>query len=164
MLAVLQQPRRVLEIGTFTGYATLCLAEGLAPEGKIDTIEGNKEAAHLARQHFALSPYQDRINLHVGQATEVLLQRALDRSYDLIFLDADKRNYPNYLPVLMDRLAPGGLLIADNVLWDGKAGTKTQDVEAKALHRYNKLVTEDERLNCVVLPIRDGLSVARRRR
>jgi len=160
MLSRIQRPERILEIGTFTGYATLCLAEGLSAGGTIDTIEGNAENAHLARRHFALSPYNDRISLHTGQAREVL--PSLRSPYDIIFLDGDKRGYPGYFPVLMQLLAPGGLLIADNVLWDGKLGTSAPDRTVESIHEYNKLIADDERLSTVVLPIRDGLSVARR--
>lgn len=161
MLSALQKPRRILEIGTFTGYATLCLAEGLPPTGSLDTIEGNAEVAYLARQHFALSPYESRIELHTGQAAELL--PTLTGPYDIIFLDGDKRGYPNYFSELMRLLAPGGLLLTDNVLWDGKLGTKFPDPAISALQEYNSLVADDERLSVVVLPVRDGLSVARRR-
>ncbi|WP_238751475.1 O-methyltransferase [Neolewinella maritima] len=160
LLSTLQRPERILEIGTFTGYATLCLAEGLAENGRIDTIEGDEEMAFLARRHFAASPYADRITLHGGQAQTVLAN--LLGPYELIFLDADKRGYPDYLPSLIERLRPGGLLLADNVLWDGAAGAKASDKSAAALHRYNVLVHQDERLVNLILPLRDGLSVARR--
>ncbi len=161
MLSAIHRPERVLEIGTFTGYATLCLAEGLAPAGTIDTIEGDAEVAWLARHHFHASPYADRINLHVGQAAEVLPELA--GPYDLIFLDADKRGYPDYLTLLADRLRPGGLLLADNVLWDGKAGRKSRDADAASLHHYNCMLHGDPRFTVAVLPLRDGLSIARRR-
>jgi predicted O-methyltransferase YrrM len=160
MLSILQQPRRILEIGTFTGYATLCLAEGLANGGTIDTIEGDAEIAHLARRHFARTPFADSIRLHAEQAEKVL--PTLSGSYDMVFLDGDKRGYPDYLSRLVQLLSPGGLLLTDNVLWDGKAGMNTVDPVVNALRRYNSLVADDKRLSTVVLPIRDGLSVARR--
>ncbi|NJB86282.1 putative O-methyltransferase YrrM [Lewinella marina] len=159
MLSKLKQPRRILEIGTFTGYATLCLAEGLAPGGRIDTIEGDPEIALLARRHFAHSPFADRITLHQGQARHLL--PTLPGSFDLVFLDGDKRGYPAYLSALVDRLSPGGLLLADNVLWDGKAGRSTPDRTARKLREYNEMVVSDPRLESVTLPIRDGLSVSR---
>ncbi len=161
MLSAIHRPERVLEIGTFTGYATLCLAEGLSADGAIDTIEGDAEVAWLAQHHFNASPYADQIDLHVGQAEEVLV--ALVGPYDLVFLDANKRSYPEYFELLAERIRPGGLLLADNVLWDGKAGRKTRDADADSLHRYNSLVHQDARFTVTVLPLRDGLSVARRR-
>ena len=160
LLSKMLRPRRVLEIGNFTGYATLCLAEGLDERGHIDTIEGDAEIAVRARRHFARSPYGGRIELHSGQAQEVV--KELPGPYDLIFLDGDKRGYPDYLPLMVQRLRPGGLLIADNVLWDGKAGRKTNDVVARALQLYNQLVAENSCLEAVILPIRDGLSISRR--
>lgn len=161
LLSKLCQPRRVLELGTFTGYATLCLAEGLGKEGYIDTIEGDAELALLARRHVDGSPYADRIRLHVAPARTVIA--GLRGPYDMIFLDGDKRGYPDYLPLLLPLLAPGGLLLADNVLWDGRAGSKTREKDARALRRYNELVYQHPQLDTVLLPIRDGLSVARRR-
>ena len=160
LLSKLVQPRRILELGTFTGYATLCLAEGLTPDGHLDTIEGDPELAHLARTHLLASPYADRITLHEREVAAVLPQ--LTGAYDIIFLDADKRAYPEYLPRLLTLLAPGGLLVADNVLWDGRAGKKIRDADADALRRYNELVYKNQQLDPLVLPIRDGLSIARR--
>ena len=159
LLSKLQQPARILEIGTFTGYATLCLAEGLQKDGSVDTIEGDAEMAFWARQNFATSPYAEQIVLHLGQASDLLNE--VSGPYDLIFLDGDKRGYPNYLPRLLDRLRPQGLLLADNVLWDGRAGGKTRDEDAAALRRYNELVYQNKRLENLILPLRDGLSVAR---
>ncbi|MEO0735070.1 MAG: O-methyltransferase, partial [Bacteroidota bacterium] len=119
MLSKLQQPVRILELGTFTGYSALCLAEGLAEDGILHTIEGNPEAAFWAEQNFVDSPFAERIKLHVGQAADVL--PTLPEAFDLIFLDGDKRGYPDYFHQLIDRLTLGGLLLADNILWDGKA-------------------------------------------
>ena len=160
MLSRLRQPRRILEIGTFTGYATLCLAEGLPAGGVIHTIEGNEETAALARRNFAESPFADRIVLHDQQAAEVIPR--LNETFDLIYLDGDKQGYPEYIELLVPRLSSGGLLIADNVLWDGKVGKKTTSPTARRLAEYNSLVANDQRLEVVVLPVRDGLSVARR--
>ena len=161
MLSHLHKPTIVLELGAFTGYSALCLAEGLAPGGVVHTIEGNREAAFLARRNFAASPYAGSIHLHVGQATGLL--PTLPDKFDLIFLDGDKRGYPTYFRKLVDRLTPGGLLLADNILWDGKVGKATSDdPDVAALRAYNQLVAKDERLASVVLPLRDGLSIARR--
>ncbi|THH39865.1 O-methyltransferase [Neolewinella litorea] len=161
LLSRLQSPRLILEIGTFTGYASLCLAEGLADDGYLHTIEGDAEAAVMARRHFALSPFADRIILHEGQARAIL--EDLPGPFDVIFLDGDKRGYPDYYPLLVERLAPGGLLLADNVLWDGKTGRATGDVTARKLKEYNQLAFDDPRMEVVILPIRDGLSISRRR-
>lgn len=161
LLSQLRQPNRILELGTFTGYSALCLAEGLAPDGELHTIEGNAETAFLARQNFAGSPFADRMHLHVGQAMDLLPN--LPNSFDLIFLDGDKRGYPGYFDLLIDQLSPGGLLLADNILWDGKVSTSGKpDRDVEALRAYNQLLAGDERVEVVVLPLRDGLSIARR--
>ena len=159
LFSKLQQPARILEIGTFTGYATLCLAEGLQQDGSVDTIEGDAEMAFWARQSFATSPYAEQIVLHLGQASNLLDE--LTGPYDLIFLDGDKRSYPDYLPLLLSRLEAGGLLLADNALWDGRVGAKSRDEDAAALRKYNDLVYQNERLENLILPLRDGLSVTR---
>lgn len=162
LLSLLLRPRRILELGTFTGYSALCLAEGLLSDGELHTIEGNPETAFLARQNFALSPFNDQIHLHQGQADELL--PTLPATFDLIFLDGDKRGYPAYFHQLIERLRPGGLLLADNILWDGRVSTSGQaDPDVTALREYNQLVAEDNRLSTVVLPLRDGLSVARKK-
>jgi len=149
------------EVGTFTGYSALCLAEGLAPNGELHTIEGNAETAYWAQHNFATSPFANQLHLHVGQAKELL--HNLPATFDLIFLDGDKRGYPEYFKLLIDRLTPGGLLLADNILWDGKVSKDGKpDADVVALRRYNELVFADERLSSVVLPLRDGLSVARK--
>ena len=160
LLSKLAGPREAVEIGTFTGYSALCLAEGLAPGGRLYTIEGNAEIAWWARRHIGNSPFADRIDLRVGQAWEVL--PTLPRQWDLVFLDGDKRGYPDYFHYFVDRLRPGGLLLADNVLWDGRANRREDDPDVLALRRYNDLVRDDPRLEGVLLPIRDGLSIARR--
>ena len=162
MLSHLLRPATVLELGTFTGYGTLCLAEGLAPGGVVHTIEGNPENAFWARQNFAQSPFADRIKLYAEEAATVL--PSLPERFDLIFLDGDKRGYPGYFTSLIDRLNLGGLLLADNILWDGKVSKAGRpDPDVTALRKYNELVAADARVEAVVLPLRDGLSIARRR-
>jgi predicted O-methyltransferase YrrM len=161
MFSKLRRPETILEVGTFTGYSALCLAEGLAPGGKLHTIEGSPEMAFLAQKNIAASPFADSIELHIGQALDLL--PGLPPVFDLVFLDGDKRGYPEYFHQLVDRLSPGGLLLADNILWDGKvsaAGKPNLDVQA--LRAYNQLLADDDRIEVVVLPFRDGLSVARR--
>jgi caffeoyl-CoA O-methyltransferase len=161
LLSKLSSPKNALEIGTFTGYSALCLAEGLAPGGRLHTIEGNPETAFWARKHFAESPYAKNIQLYVGQAKDLLPE--IPGPFDLIFLDGDKRGYPDYFHRFVDQLRPGGLLLADNVLWDGRINKPAdQDPDLIALRQYNELLANDPRVETVVLPIRDGLSVARR--
>lgn len=162
MLSKLLQPRCILELGTFTGYSALCLAEGLAADGELHTIEGNPEIAFLAKANFASSPFAEQIHLHEGQAEDLLT--SLPTTLDLVFLDGDKRGYPNYLPKLIERLSPGGLLLADNILWDGQVkANQRYNADAQALRTYNQLLLEDERMEVVVLPLRDGLSVGRKK-
>lgn len=161
MLSKMQRPTTVLELGTFTGYSALCIAEGLPPNGSIHTIEGNAETAFWANQNFASSPYAEQIQLHQGQAADIL--PTLPTHFDLIFLDGDKRGYPAYFHQLIDRLNPGGLLLADNILWDGRVKVPAdKDPDVQALKAYNELLLTDERVEVVVLPIRDGLSIGRR--
>lgn len=161
LLSSLLRPRRILELGTFTGYSALCLAEGLAKNGILHTIEGNRETAFWASQNFASSPFADNIKLHRGQAADIL--PTLPEYFDLIFLDGDKRGYPDYFHQLIDRLNPGGLLLADNILWDGRVNVPAdKDPDVQALKTYNELLLHDERIEVVVLPIRDGLSVGRK--
>jgi len=161
LLSKMRQPKTILEVGTFTGYAALCMAEGLAPDGKLHTIEGNRETAFLARQNFTDSPFAEQIELHIGQALDLLPE--LPSIFDLVFLDGDKRGYPEYFYQLIDRLSPGGLLLADNILWDGKVSASGKpDLDVEALRAYNQLLVEDPRVEVVVLPLRDGLSVARK--
>lgn len=161
MLSKLQQPTTILEVGTFTGYSALCLAEGLAPGGTLHAIEGDREVAFLASQHFAASPFNEQIELHIAQAKTIISQ--LPGHFDLVFLDGDKRGYSDYFHLLVDRLSPGGLLLADNILWDGKvnkSGKPNPDVEA--LKAYNELLVTDPRMEVVLLPLRDGLSIGRK--
>lgn len=162
LLSKLLRPERILEIGTFTGYSALCLAEGLAPDGVLHTIEGNEEVAFIADQFFKQSPFKGSIRLHRSNADEAIAM--IPGNFDLVFLDADKRNYPNYYQVLIDRLNPGGLFISDNVLWDGRViDDQDTDPDVRALDDYNRLLASDPRVELVLFPVRDGLSVARRR-
>lgn len=161
LLSKLRRPAKILEFGTFTGYSALCLAEGLAPGGVLHTIEGNEETAWLARRNFAASPFAEQIVLHVGQTADVF--PTLPGPFDLIFLDGDKRSYPDYYPALTAKLSPGGLLLADNILWDGKVSEPGKpDADAQALRAYNQLLADDPTMEVVVLPLRDGLSIGRK--
>lgn len=163
LLAQMTVPKRILEVGTFTGYATLCLAEGLPPEGVIDTIDCNEEIVAFQNSFFEKSPYRKQIHQHLGDAKVLIPQ--LEQQYDLVFLDADKRYYPEYFEMILPKLNTNGLLIADNVLWSGKVLYRidAHDADTKALHQFNQMMAEDKRLTTVFLPLRDGLSIGRKR-
>lgn len=162
LLSQLLRPRFVLEIGTFTGYSALCLAEGLHPEGKLVTLDNNPETNTMARSFFARSAYAGKIDLREGDARQTIA--ALDGPFDLVFIDADKENYGNYFDLVIDKVPPGGLIIADNVLWSGKvADAGTQDKDTEALKRFNEQVAADPRVENILVPLRDGLMVARKK-
>ena len=155
-------PTKILEIGTFTGYSTLCLSEGLTKDGRIHTVDINEELYDLQRKYFKKSPFNDNIIQHLGNALEVI--PTMDNNFDLIFLDADKNNYPEYLDVLISKLKIGGVLLSDNVLWDGKVlnPISEKDIPTKAIVKYNKLLSQREDMDNVILPIRDGLTISRK--
>ena len=155
-------PTKILEIGTFTGYSTLCLSEGLTKGGKIHTVDINEELYDFQRKYFKKSPFNDNIIQHLGNALEVI--PTMDNNFDLIFLDADKNNYPEYLDVLISKLKIGGVLLSDNVLWDGKVlnPISEKDISTKAIVKYNKLLSQREDMDTVILPIRDGLTISRK--
>lgn len=157
------RPSRVLEIGTFTGYSALSMAAGLPQEAIIDTIEANDELETFAQSFFDRSPDGHKIRLHIGPALEIVPR--LGQCYDFVFIDADKREYPAYLTMLLDGglVHAGSYLLADNVLWDGKVAAPAAkgDVQTAAIQRFNAMVAADERLENVILPIRDGLNLIR---
>ena len=165
MLAHLVRPRRVLEIGTFTGYATLCLAEGLAPEGRLHTIEINPERASRIRRYVAAAGLAASVTLHVGDAGDVLAE-LVGEVWDLVFIDADKINNARYFALVINQVRPGGLLIVDNVLWGGKAlpnyPAKANDHDTQAVRAFNEQVRHDPRVVPLLLPVRDGLLLLRR--
>lgn len=161
MISKLIRPKTILEIGTFTGYSALCLAEGLQKEGILHTIDIKEELVDFQRKHFDASPYGKKIQQHLGQALDII--PALDVSFDLVFIDADKGNYIKYFNMIMDKMNSGGVILSDNVLWSGKVVEPLQekDIDTKILLEYNKLLNEDPRLETVLLPIRDGLTISR---
>lgn len=162
LISHLVRPTWVLEVGTFTGYATLCLAEGLAPGGRIVTVEINPEREALARHHWAISGYDDRIELYIGDARDLL--PTLAPAWDLVFLDARKEDYLVYYELLLSRMRPGGLLLTDNVLWSGQVVDKSfSDPATEALRAFNTFVAQDPRVSRVMLPVRDGLTLIRKR-
>ncbi|KAA1247149.1 O-methyltransferase [Aquimarina sp. RZ0] len=161
MLSKLIAPKNILEIGTYTGYSALCLAEGIQKGGVLHTIDINEELEDFQRKYFDLSPYSNQIYQHMGDATEIIPRIAM--KFDLIFIDADKPNYPNYFHLIIDKMNPGGIILSDNVLWSGKVIEKVaeEDFSTKALLEYNTLLVEDTRIETVLLPIRDGLTISR---
>jgi len=162
MISKLIRPKSVLELGTFTGYATLCLAEGLHPEGEIHTIDVNEELEDFQRKYFDKSEFGQQIHQHLGSAIDILPN--LDKSFDLVFIDADKPNYVNYFHLIIDKLRPGGIILSDNVLWHGKViePVEPKDISTNAVLEFNTLLKEDPRIETVLLPIRDGLTISRK--
>ncbi|MBR0055427.1 MAG: O-methyltransferase [Bacteroidales bacterium] len=158
-ISQMMRPKRILEIGTYTGYATLCLAEGLADDGRIDTIEVDEELEEMIRRYFSQSAYNEKITLHIGDALQVLKQ--LDATWDLVFMDAEKDDYIAYYELVLPRLRQGGIILADNVLWSGKViqEVKTGDKETRALMKFNDYILEDKRVKNFLLPFRDGIMV-----
>ena len=161
LLSKMITPKRILEIGTFTGYATLCLAEGLAENGKLFTLDINVELEDMVRKNFADSPYNDKINYILGNATETLNE--LDEVFDLVFIDADKKNNGTYYDMVFDRIRPGGLIIVDNVLWSGKIVSNEQDKDTRNISTFNDKVAADNRVEKLILPVRDGLFIIRKK-
>ncbi len=161
MLSKLITPKRILEIGTYTGYATLCLAEGLAIGGEIDTIDKNEELLDFQRKYFDRSGFGTQIHQHLGNAIDLIPN--LKNDYDLVFLDADKSNYLNYFELVLPKTRSGGLILSDNVLWSGKVTQKadSDDKDTQVLQKFNKLLASDPRVESVLLPLRDGLTLSR---
>jgi len=163
MISKLVNPKNILEIGTYTGYSALCLAEGMQADGELHTIDINEELFDFQKKYFDKSDYKHQIHQHLGNALDIIPK--LDTTFDLIFMDADKENYSNYFNIVMDKLNAGGIILSDNVLWSGKVldtEFKKEDTSTPALIEYNKLLNEDSRLETVLLPIRDGLTISRK--
>lgn len=160
MISKMLQPTATLEIGTYTGYSAICLARGLAPGGLLDTIEVNDELESFIRHYFERAGLQDKISLHIGDALEVL--QTLRGPYSLVFIDGDKREYPQYLERCRELLAPGGIILADNVLWDGKVlDTDTTDRHTQGIREFNEMIRKEPRFESLILPMRDGLMMTR---
>ena len=162
MFSHMIRPRLVLEIGTYTGYSALCLAEGLADGGRVITIDKNEELESIARRYWAESPHVGQIDLHIGQASAII--PALDGEFDLVFIDADKENYGLYYDLIFDKVRPGGFILADNVLWSGKVvePVKRADRDTQAVIAFNQKIHTDPRVDNLLLPVRDGLLLARK--
>lgn len=161
LLSKLIRPKHILELGTYTGYSALCLAEGLAADGTLHTIDINEELHGLQRTYFDKSPYGHQIFQHVGDAVDIV--PTLDISFDLVFIDAEKKEYGRYLEAVLPKTAPGSVILSDNVLWSGKVlGPVAQkDKATQALLAYNALLKEHPQLETVILPVRDGLTLSR---
>jgi predicted O-methyltransferase YrrM len=161
MLSKLIRPKTILEIGTYTGYASLCLCEGMQKDGQLHTIDIKEELVDFQRKYFDLSRWGTQIVQHLGEGTAVIPK--LDVKFDLVFIDADKENYLNYYELIVPKMNPGGIILSDNVLWSGKVlePLEPNDLSTKILIEYNKLLRNDPRVETVLLPIRDGLTVSR---
>ena len=161
MLSKIIHPKTILEIGTYTGYATLCLAEGLAENGTIDTIDNEEELFDFQRKYFDKSIWSNQIRQHLGNGLDII--PTLTKKYDLVFIDADKENYINYFHLIVPMMNKGGIILSDNVLWSGKVleELNPKDITTKILLDYNLLLKTDARVETVLLPIRDGLTVSR---
>ncbi|MEO9483720.1 MAG: O-methyltransferase [Ekhidna sp.] len=161
MLSHMIKPKNILEIGTYTGYAALCLAEGMQADGQLITIDNNEELSVRAKQYFEKSDFAHQINMHVGNAMEVI--PSLDARWDLVFIDADKENYSNYFDLIIDKVNTGGFIIADNVLWSGKVfDTSKHDKATESIRDFNLKMHTDSRVQNVLFPIRDGLMILRK--
>ena len=161
MLSKIISPKHILEIGTYTGYAALCLAEGLQTNGTLDTIDVNEELVSIQNKYFGLSLWANQITNHLGNAIEII--PTLNKKFDLVFIDADKENYINYFHLVVPMMNVGGIILSDNVLWSGKVleTLNPKDESTKILLEFNKLLKNDPRVETVLLPIRDGLTVSR---
>ena len=160
MFSKLVSPKNILEIGTYTGYSALCLAEGLKPSGNLHTLDINEEYTAVAKRYFNKSAYSNNIKQHIGQALDIIPN--LDCKFQLAFIDADKENYTNYFDAIIDKMDVGGLIIADNVLWSGKVTSNEMDEETQALDNYNKKIVTSDRVETVLFPVRDGLMISRK--
>src|SRR6201996_1528035 len=161
-LSKMMQPRRILEIGTFTGYATICLAEGLSEDGIIHTIEVNREMEEMLSSHFKLTNVDKKIKLHFGEAIQVI-PTLKDEIFDLVFIDADKKNNYTYFELILDKVRSGGLIIIDNVLWKGKVYGAENDTDTQNIRKLNDQISADARVEKLILPVRDGIMLIRKK-
>lgn len=157
------QPEQILEIGTFTGYSAVCLAQGLKENGKLHTIDINEELENKVRSFFDEAELSNKINYYIGNALNII--PAINETFDLVFIDADKKNYSAYYDLVFDKVRKGGYIIADNVLWSGKVleASNKMDIDTKAIDAFNKKIHSDERVEHLLLPVRDGLMIARKK-
>lgn len=163
MFSKMIQPKQILEIGTYTGYSAICLAQGLQKEGKLHTIDINAELEKMVRSFFDEAGLTTKINYSIGNALDIIPQ--LNETFDLVFIDADKKNYSTYYDLVFDKVRSGGFIIADNVLWSGKVLDEKEkmDADTKAIDSFNKKIHADSRVEHMLLPVRDGLMIARKK-
>jgi len=155
------QPKYILEIGTFTGYSAICLAKGLQNDGRLFTIDINEELENSAKSFWKKAGLEDKITMIIGNAKEEILK--LNYMFDIVFIDADKKNYSLYYDLVIDKVKPNGFILADNVLWKGKILMENKDTDTMALHAFNKKVTQDNRVENIILSIRDGINIIRKK-
>jgi len=163
MISKLTKPKYILEIGTYTGYSSLCLAEGMKNDGELHTIDKNEELYEFQRRYFNKSDYKDKIFQHLGNALELI--ESINKKFDLIFLDADKENYTKYLELLVNKLNTNGILVTDNVLWSGKVTMpiSDEDLSTQEIDKFNKLLNQRSDMETIIFPIRDGISISRKK-
>ncbi|HEY9535289.1 MAG TPA: O-methyltransferase [Mucilaginibacter sp.] len=162
MLSKMVQPRRILEIGTFTGYATICLAEGLTEDGIIHTIEVNHELEEMLKKHFSLTDVEKKIKPHFGPAEQILADLKTE-VFDIVFIDADKKNNLLYFELILDQVKSGGIIIIDNVLWKGKVYGAEKDADTESFRKLNDQIAVDTRVEKLILPVRDGILLIRKK-
>jgi caffeoyl-CoA O-methyltransferase len=160
MISHLIHPKRILEIGTFTGYSAICLAEGLHDDGQLVTIDNNEELEQKVRKYFDEAGLSSKIDYRIGDAAKII--PSLKETFDLVFIDADKENYSRYFDLVIDNVRPGGIILADNVLWSGKVLNEKPDKDTRAIVEFNRKVQHDVRVENVLLPIRDGILMIRK--
>lgn len=160
MISSMIRPNRILEIGTYTGYSALCLAEGLDGQGILTTVDNNDELEKRTRRYFSESPWKDQIDFRIGDAREVV--PTLSGPFDLVWIDADKENYSLYFDLVIDKVPSGGYILADNVLWSGKVMEPKPDKDTRAIQHFNQKVSQDSRVQTVLLPLRDGILMMRK--
>ncbi len=160
MVSKFMQPKTILEIGTFTGYSAICLAEGLAPEGKLITIDVNEELETRVRNYFMQAGITSKVDYRIGDAAKIIPM--LNQKFDLVFIDADKENYGLYYDLVFEKVNPGGAILADNVLWSGKVTQSKVDKDTRALMEFNKKIQADDRVENLLLPLRDGIMMIRK--
>lgn len=161
LLSSLLQPKVILEIGTFTGYAALCMVEGLPEDGILHTIEANEELGPLFQRYIKRAKLENKIQPHIGKAEEVI--PTIEENFDMVFLDAGKLDYARHYDLIIDRVNHGGLILADNVLWNGKVIQQKKDQDTHTLDAFNKKINADNRVDNIILPLRDGLTIARKK-
>ena len=162
MLSKMVQPKCILEIGTYTAYATICLAEGLIANGEIHTIEVNLEMEEMIRKNIKNSGLEKNIFPHFGDAQQIILELK-EKSYDIVFIDADKKSNYAYFQLVINQLKPGGIIIVDNVLWKGKVYSEANDADTKMIREFNNLISSDVRVEKLILPVRDGITLIRKK-